>query len=65
MPPFYYDPSSKPFVVKRKRKEVSTTFQFWLRASFCLAIAIVAVILAYNAMGVKGEHVHGIKDLPF
>lgn len=44
---------------------MDASVQLWIRFTWCLIIAITAIILAVTSMGVKGEHVHGIKDMPF
>ena len=64
-PPIYYDESTEPFEVKKYRRECSRAMVFILHLSTICSTAAVSLYLAKKNQNVKGEHVHGIKDLPF
>ena len=61
--PLYYR-RNEPYVFPENRvKEVNLTFQFWLRFFVVAAVIIVCLIVSYNSIDLKGESVHGVRDV--
>ena len=60
----YYDDSQKPYNVKKRHPESSKKLQVSLRIFFVVTVILVNVLLVIHNWNMKGEHVHGIKDLP-
>ena len=44
-------------------KEVSLTFQFWLRFTVVATVIIVCLVVSYYSIDIKGDAVHGVRDV--